>query len=889
MTHKIVAPKKENSLSVRNPELAKEWNYIMNEGMSPDDFSYASNKKVWWICKKGHEWKAAINARTGRSHSGCPVCSNRVVLKGYNDLESNNPVLAAEWDYSKNIGITPDKISATSSKKFWWICDKGHSFESTVYNRNIKKQGCPYCSNQKFKPEYNSLYVLRPDLAEEWDYEMNYPLTPRDVLCGGDKEYWWKCKKTPHSFKQNIGSRVQINSQCPYCSSQKLLKGFNDLATKNPEAALLWDAEKNGDLTPSDVMNQSNKKVWWKCPDCGHSWKSGINNVAGSGTRCPKCSETYKVSEAEQIIYYYLSKFFSDAVMTYKPSWLVRGEIDIFVPSIDLAIEYDGEFWHKKTNQRDIEKTKKIFEHGLWLIRMREEKLPPIEDGSSCIFVPTQKYDYDRLSIPIKKLFEMINEVAGTSIVPDIDVERDWKSILSTAKTVKKERSIVRTHPKISKMWNYEKNDGLKPDQVFAGSNKKVWWKCPDCGYEWEAIVVNMTKRDSECPACRIRKEQELKELFNDPTGDFINCNHKYNSHRMIQGINDLNTIRPDIAAEWNYEKNGVLKPDDFSAGSSRRVWWKCPKCGTEWKTAISNRTYGYGCPKCGKEKAAARLSESSLKPGVNDLETVNPIVASQWDYEKNGGVLPSEVNAESNKVAWWKCKKCGNEWKASIVSRKKATDCPYCINRRFMPGFNDIFTKRPDLAEEWDYEKNNEVDPEKTICTSQKKVWWKCKDCGCEWKTSIYLRFRGSGCPKCTHAEGMRNRTKKLVKEGNSFENAFPEIAKEWNYEKNEGITPSDITAHNGKKYWWKCPVCGYEWQATPNHRAQGTGCPKCRDKNNAMKKAKKVRNVNTGEIFESISEAARACSVSLAAISRVCNGESEKTKGIKWEFVEE
>lgn len=871
------------------PDLLKEWNYEKNEGLTPGLFSYASNKKVWWRCSKGHEWEAAVSARTGKHHSGCPVCSNKKVFKGFNDLESQNPELSKQWNYKKN-EMKPDEISATSSKKVWWICEKGHSFESKVYDRNIKKHNCPYCSNQRFKAEYNSLAVLKPDLAKEWDYERNRPLTPKDVLCGGNKKFWWKCKNEPHSFLQNIGSRVQNGAQCPYCSSEKLLIGFNDLASRNQEVAAMWDEEKNGSLTPSDVMAQSNIKVWWKCPDCGNSWKAGINNVSGSGTRCPRCSESYKVSEAEQIIYYYLSQYFRDVHLTYKPSWLERGEIDIFVPSIDLAIEYDGEFWHKKTNKRDIKKTKKINNHGLWLVRFREEKLSPVEDGSYCIIVPTQKYDYERLSSPIKQLFEIINNVKGAGIVPDIDVERDWKKILSTSKTVKTERSIVKTHPNIAEKWNYEKNGGLMPDQIFAGSNKKVWWKCPDCGYEWEAIVANMTKRNEKCPACKIRKDQELRNMFNDPKGDFVSNNNQFRSHRMIKGINDLSTVRPDIAAEWNYDRNGILKPENFSTGSSRRVWWKCLQCGAEWKTSVANRTYGYGCPKCGRKKAAISNSRNRVIKGINDLATANPELVKQWDYEKNGVFFPDSLTINSNLKIWWKCPDCGCEWRATVASRKNSTDCPYCINRRFKSGYNDILSIRPDLEEEWDYEKNKEIDPEKTICTSQKKVWWKCKQCGHEWKTAVYLRYKNnSGCPICNHNKGIKTRIRNKILKGNSFAQKYPEIAKEWNYKKNNGLKPSDIASHSGKKYWWKCLVCGNEWQATASHRASGTGCPRCSSRLNARKKAKKVRNIDTGEVFNSISEAAEAYHITAGMITRVCKGEFKHTKGTRWEFVDD
>ncbi len=87
-----------------------------------------------------------------------------------------------------------------------------------------------------------------------------------------------------------------------------------------------------------------------------------------------------------------------------------------------------------------------------------------------------------------------------------------------------------------------------------------------------------------------------------------------------------------------------------------------------------------------------------------NDLYSLFPLVAEEWDYEKNA-YEPSEVKAFSNKKAWWKCSK-GHSWEAVISTRSKGSGCPYCYGRMAIVGVNDLQTTRPDLAEEWDYEK---------------------------------------------------------------------------------------------------------------------------------------------------------------------------------------
>ena len=122
------------------------------------------------------------------------------------------------------------------------------------------------------------------------------------------------------------------------------------------------------------------------------------------------------------------------------------------------------------------------------------------------------------------------------------------------------------------------------------------------------------------------------------------------------------------MAGEWNYEKNGNLKPEGVSANSSKKVWWKCNK-GHEWQAAVYSRSNGTGCPFC---------SGNRVLKGYNDLQTVNPTLAIEWNYEKNNGLTPADVTAGSDKKVWWKCSK-GHEWQTSVGHRTRGRSCPRC------------------------------------------------------------------------------------------------------------------------------------------------------------------------------------------------------------------
>ena len=214
---------KETSFLFSNPEAAREWNYEKNGNLKPEHFAANSHKKVWWKCKKGHEWQATIKDRN--NGNGCPYCSSKIILKGFNDLQSTNPTLVAEWNYEKNNGLTPVDVMPNSSKKVWWRCSKGHEWQARVADRN-KGRGCPYCANKKVLKGYNDLQTVNPTLAAEWNYEKNNGLTPMAVSPNSHAKVWWKCSKG-HEWQAIIGNRNKGNG-CPYCAGQRTYKDKND-------------------------------------------------------------------------------------------------------------------------------------------------------------------------------------------------------------------------------------------------------------------------------------------------------------------------------------------------------------------------------------------------------------------------------------------------------------------------------------------------------------------------------------------------------------------------------------------------------------------------------------------------------------------------------------
>lgn len=160
----------------------------------PNQISYGSTQKVHWKCSLGHCWQSSPNNRTNHKNS-CPICGNKKVLVGFNDLATTNPELAAEWDFKKNKPLMPTDIVAKSNKNVWWVCEKGHSYKQKISVRTCQHTGCPICAGLKVLPGYNDLMTTHPILALEWDYDKNDGKTPNDVIAGSHMKAAWRCSK----------------------------------------------------------------------------------------------------------------------------------------------------------------------------------------------------------------------------------------------------------------------------------------------------------------------------------------------------------------------------------------------------------------------------------------------------------------------------------------------------------------------------------------------------------------------------------------------------------------------------------------------------------------------------------------------------------------------
>jgi len=501
-----------------------------------------------------------------------------------------------------------------------------------------------------------------PELGKEFIGGVHKQVKFDELTIGSHELILWKCPKGNDHIWQTMAKERARGRGCPYCVGQKVVKSTS-LASKYPKVAKEWDYKRNYPLTPEQVPPRHSKKVYWICSkDNHHKWYATPHNRTLHKSSCPYCSN------------------------------------------------------------------KKVCH-------------------SNC---------------------------------------------------------LATTNPVIASQWYYEKNGDLTPEKVTAGSQKKVYWKCPEEeDHIWKTSVKDR-KNGRGCPCCAGKK---------------------------LVKSNSLDVVYPAIAKEWDFEKNYPLTPKDVYCQSNTKFWWKCSKGEDHnWRTSVRQRALGSGCTVC--------LGRKVVKS--NCLATTHPGIAAQWFQADEKNLTPEKVTAGSHKYVYWKCSKADDHiWKATVLNRTSGWGCPCCSGQKVVKS-NCLVTTHPKLVKEWHFEKNGILYPDMYTAGSRNKVWWKCPEGNDhEWYASIGHRSRGVGCPICAG---------QLVVKSNCLATTHQDLIKEWDYGKNKPLTPENVTSGSKKKVYWICNKdTEHKWKTSILTRAlQGCGCPICA----------KQTNISETKMYEIIKE---------------------------------
>lgn len=342
--------------------------------------------------------------------------------------------------------------------------------------------------------------------------------------------------------------------------------------------------------------------------------------------------------------------------------------------------------------------------------------------------------------------------------------------------------------PDLISSWHPTLNGSTEFATLISRDPKKYWWTC-DNGHDFQATA--RSRLDGR--GCRICLGLETRS-----------------------GVNDLKTLYPEIASMWHPDKNGEVKPENIGVAGKVSYWWLCPN-GHEYRSDTWAKVLGKACRKC---------SGLAAHEGESDFPTLFPELIDYLDLSLASKSGLRGQHPGSEKVFSWRCRE-GHTWKQSLrgITTKQLNPCSYCSNKKVWPGFNDLASKNPDLAAQWDFQRNSPATPGDVLYRADKAYWWLCSPHKHSWKVSLYKRAEdGSGCPYCGNYFCLPG--------FNDIKTLRPDLAAEWDSERNSS-TADLVLAGSHKSAFWICSE-GHTWKAKPISRIgsenrRGSGCPGC------------------------------------------------------------
>ncbi len=564
-----------NDLASKCPELVKEWDWEENEkhNINPYNVTVGSGKKVSWICPEGHKWITSVYHRTKRG-TNCPYCSNKKILAGYNDLQSQRTDLMDEWDWEENI-VDPSTVAVKSNKVAHWICPKGHKYTKLIYQR-VEGQGCPICAHglgTSFPEQCYFYYTKKvfPDAINRYrdifDNGMELDIYIPSIRTGVEYDgiFWHDENVIPREEK-----KYQIckkNSIRLFRIKEGQFKGFHENADK------IWYIPKKCDdqLLDSYITEFLKQLTFFT-----HNLPSV--NVA----RDRKEILEYRTLKLEDSLLY----LFPDVAKEWHPTKNGKLTPDLFIPGSAEVV-----WWlcAKCGNEWQTSIVNRTKGHGCDVCAMprrlstRKDNILSKRgsiDKEWCLL----DWDYEENEHGPEYYTNGSGEIVSWRChkcgykwkTPICDRTRDYKNgcpLCSGKVIVKGINDLPTVMPELMQDWDYEGNSEIDPTTVGRGSHLYVSWRCHKCGYKWDVQIYNRANGKG-CPCCANRV--------------------------IVPGINDLATTDPELAAEWHPTLND-LKPTEVTRGQAKIVYWRCSKCGNVWQDSLNHRSSGRGCSKCKK------------------------------------------------------------------------------------------------------------------------------------------------------------------------------------------------------------------------------------------------------------------------------------------------
>ena len=649
--------------------------------------------------------------------------------------------------YATTNASPPEEVPAGSNKTFTWVCAAGpdHIWEAQANTvRASKRGGCPFCAGKR-PSVTNRLDVLFPELAAEWDQELNDG--PPTVVAGSEKKAWWRCRSRGHSWQSNIRNRTVLQAGCPRCAAEKSSKTRSvprpgrELTALAPDVAASWHPTRNGRLQPHEVAAFSNIPRWWQCP-AGHEWEiSPAGRVSKGGTGCPYCSGR-----------------------------LAAADTSLEAQRPDLASE-----WHPTKNApRTPQDVKPGTSASVWWVcpaghEYKSRIANRVYLARGCPYCSGQKTGYG-------------NDLATQAPLVAAEWDHERNGSLTPAD--------VTTGVQRRFWWRCERGHSW---QATVASRVGLGTGCPECGAGWRRSrpeIALQFELAHLLPAL-VCGDGHVRTADGDYRVDVLCRDLKmaveYDGSHWHRDTftRDMKKTRALFDAGWltirvRQDPLPMTGPLDVPCeGGDPAVFPMAVRVMTKLLDAAETASadhpihlhvddlrtrlevYIDGGTAQATEKAEREIHTHQVmrpkpafsappprpKPG-RSLAERSPGIAAEWHPSKNGDGTAADVANARNASAWWLCSLCGAEWEAVVAqrTRRQTIGCPDCgrvragaERSRPQPGLSlaDLY---PDVAAQWHPSRNAPLTPHEVRPGSHKRVWWK-NSAGEEWESTVYNR----------------------------------------------------------------------------------------------------------------------------------------------------
>ena len=525
-------------------------------------------------CRKNHRLdilQAFINGRNEKSPSNIPFRQYKPYNWKCNNLLDDKTLCGYEWTTS------PSSIVKTKNSTTMCPACRARSGKSTTLVTGVNDLET-YCNNKGLI-----------DLLQDYILGNNLKV-PSKISATSHEDVNWCCTACGYKWNTKLSYRTHSGNGCPKCTAMSgrgttVVRGVNDLFTwakSNNRADIIECWSETNEYNINDISCKTDQyDVYLNCKMCSREIKTKPYLITRSvqSTLCNHCKMT-GTSIPQIILHKLLENRFGDNV-EYRKRIGKHFELDEYIPYLNLGIEYNGGYHLTPYGiKTDAAKKSLCRNLNINLLVIQEckdrDKVDIIYNNMIIIY-----YKYNKSIETFQAILDFISDKAGVKL--SHITEQEFKCALDTAikgcQRVQAINNITITNPGICKDWDYDANDGLKPEQFTRGSSQKVYWVCNDCP-ETHSYIMSIAKRCLDGQSCSNRPNRIVSS-----------------------GVNDLATLKPDILKFWDYEKNEfeLIYPNKVTLTGRQKVYWKCPVCHSECYETVVEMVKRNKCIKCGE------------------------------------------------------------------------------------------------------------------------------------------------------------------------------------------------------------------------------------------------------------------------------------------------